>query len=374
MAEKEYAVPEMSWRYHMSKDMEGQDEQYENGFVTSQSVIHEETEEIRRPLADRRERAIDFYEVMDKRNELRNETDEEKKSILNDEIKDIFDHAKKRERVYSVFLKPKKVSVDMQELGVQEANYVDLATKDTDLDQEPIVVIPGISNDIWGGGEFPIELALSTNRRIILITHPESWYGSVTKDFMKAVWKSNNFEPHVHFFKSAINQIVGEDTRFDICGVSAGAIITSEIIKDHEFLPRIGKKNLIVPPGITPAHEGFIKRIIMQKKSFNEQKKKNNLPKLMVTNATSLIKDKEKKKFQKGTFLTMTYKLTKKYNWWKDIETETNVIIARKDAITYGIKHVNEVISNPNLKVHIIDGGHEITGVEPEKAIEKMAF
>lgn len=369
MSEKSYQMPE--WNYGFIPDMEGHNKLYSDGLVTRQSVIHEEVVETRRPLADRRERAIDFYEVMEKREELKNETDREKISALKNEIKDVFSQAKKRERVYSAFLKSKSISVDMGKLGVQKAEYVDLVTQDTDLDQSPIVLIPGISNDTWGGGEFPIELALFTKRRIIMITHPESWYGSVTENFMKAVWKSKKFEPHVQFFKSAINQVVGEETNFDICGVSAGAIISSEVIKDSDFSSRIGKKNLIVPPGITPFYEGFFKRIGMQTKSLDDQKKKNNLPKLMVTNETLLIKDKKKRELQNNTFLGMTFKLAQRYNWWQDLE-EANVIIASRDAVTYGIKHVDKVRSNPNLKVHIIDGGHEIPGVEPEKVIEKM--
>ena len=374
MKEKVCQIPEKKWRHGYTQDMEGYGVLYEKGLVTAQSLIYGENKYVKRPLAERLERAIDYKEVMNKRSELRVEKDGNKALTLREEIRSIFNRAKKRDQIYTTFLQPKSISIDMSELGVQKADYADLITKDTHFDQPPIIFITGISSGIDGVGELPIELVLLTNKRVIVLTHPESWGGTVTKDFVKAVRRSKKFEPHTEFFKLTIKQILEERgiDKFDICGVSAGAVIASEIIKDKEFFEKIGKKNFIVPPGITPVYENIFKRLVMQYKTIKDQKKKNYLPNSIVANIELIRKDKSKIKLQKKTLHTMAWKLGQKYPWWEGLG-EVNVIIAEKDAVTYGIKYIDKVVnSNPKLKVRVISGGHEIVGAEPKKVIEQM--
>lgn len=266
------------------------------------------------------------------------------------------------------------ITVDMGKLGIQKANYVDLSFRGTDLTKPPIVFIPGISNDVNGTGEFALELALSTKRRVIMLTYPESPQGKVTKQFCKAVLKSSHFGAHVEFFKGAIQQVVGNDSNFDICGLSAGSVIVSEISKDKDYAKRIGKINLIVPPGMTGLSPMDVrKRLKMNEEAFSKIEEDGSVGKLMVTNLKFLDRTKEDINVSEWTFRFLALKLMKKYNWWEEMK-EARVIVARNDGVTYGIKNIDVLKNNPNLSLEIIDGGHEVPAVNPEKVIEKMVL
>lgn len=382
MTEKTYENPEKPWRYGFTDDMEGHGKLYKQGSATKQSALpdnNEGCERVKRPLADRVERAEDYWSVVNKKNELENEEingNSERVSILKAEIDSIINTAKKRDKIYSAFLKPKPISVDMGELGIQKAQYVDIKTEFTDPNKDPMVIVMGFGNNLNGLGGFSQRIAMETNQKVIMISQPDSLGGIVTNAFGKAVRKSKNFGPHTEFFKLAIKEILEEKNidKFDICGVSAGAIMVSEIIKDKEFSGRIMKKNLIFPPGITKLTLLDIpKRLKLLKKTMGEQRKKGNLPKLMVTNIETIQKKKEQLKAQKKSFLAITLKLIQKYPWWNGLR-DTNVVIADEDTVTYGIKNIDEVKSNPNLSIHVVSGGHELWGTEPERVIEKMVF
>lgn len=279
------------------------------------------------------------------------------------------------DEIYLRFLEGiEPIYVDMGKLGVQKANYVDLNLKDTDLTRPPIVYIPGISNDVNGTGEFALELALSSKRRVIMFTYPESPQGKVTKQFSKAVLKSKNFEAHVGFFKGAIEQVLGKDSNFDICGLSAGSIMASEISKDKNFAKRIRKINLIVPPGITGLNPFDIKkRLEMNNEALKKMEENGLVGRLMVTNVKFLDRTKEEINIAERTFKFLALKMARKYKWWEGM-SEAKVIVAKGDGVTYGIKNVDKLKNNPNLSLEIIDGGHEVAAVNPIRVIEKMDF
>lgn len=363
--------PEEQWTYHNGKDMRGEGPLYEQGLVTHKSLIRET--KLERPLAERVDRAEFYDEVLDKRKELKRETIGDKIRDLKECIKNIFSKAKKKDKIYTAFLDNKPVSVDMGILGTQKIDYVDINTEYTDNTKNPIFIIMGIGNDSNGNGSFPHELAMETDRRIILLPQPDSYHGKVTGRFMLAELFSRKFGPHTKFFKSVIEQICEkkEIEKFDICGISAGAVITSNLIKDKELTKRIDKKNLVTPPGITPIYENPIKRWKMQNKTMEDQKEKGNQPRAMVVDFEMVQKSWIDRIFQQGTFYAMALKLAGKYQWWKNLE-DTNVIIAREDGLTYGIKHIDKIRKNKKLTVIEIDGGHEVVPMEPKKVIEKM--
>jgi len=378
--------PEKIWTYGYAEDMIGKGPLYEKGLATQKSLISRTKFE--RPLAERVDRAELFHEVIHERKNLRQEKDlekgkrskkflekvEEKIQVIKERIGSIFDKSKKKDKIYAAFLDTKTISTDLGNLGTQKIDYVDIKTEYTDSTKNPMFIIMGVGNDSNGLGVFPHELAMETDRRIIMLPQPDSYHGRVTGRFMLAELFSRKFEPHTKFFKSTIQEICEKENieRFDICGVSAGAVIASDLIKDEELGKKIDKKNLMVPPGITPIYENPIKRMIMQARTIEDQRKKGKLPKTMVTDFTSVQKSWLDRIFQQGTFLIMALKLARRIPWWKDLK-DTNIIIAREDAVTYGIKHIDKIASsNPNLKIKIINGGHERHSVEPGDAIKAL--
>ena len=371
MVEK-YQFPPERWSYGLTDDMLGkQGRLSQRGLLTKPTNLPNSEE--KRPVALRERRAKFCEEVFSLRNDFRN-------GLLNEteykqEANSLISKLEDNDEIYLRFLEGvEPISVDMGELGVQKANYVDLNFKDTDLTKPPIVYIPGISNDVNGTGEFALELALSSKRRIIMFTYPESPQGKVTKQFGKAVFKSSHFEAHVGFFKGAIEKVLGKDNNFDICGVSSGSIMASEISKDKYFAKRIEKINLIVPPGITGLNPFDIKkRIEMNNEALKKMDEDGSVGRLMVTNVKFLDRTKEDIKSAEWAFRFLALKMAQKYEWWKGM-SEARVIVAKDDGVTYGIKNVSKLKDNPNLSLEIIDGGHEVPAVNPEKVIEKMDF
>lgn len=364
-----YELPEKQWRFGFTKDMEDYGDLYEKGSVTRQSLLNGSRQEggVRRPLSDRTERAEDFKKIMKLRSEICPDVVE---------IDGIINRAKEREKIHRAFLKPNPISVDMGELGIQSTIYMHIKTDTTNINKNPIFIYAGVGNGADGLGILPHRIAQETNQEVFMIAQPDSCEGNITDEFAEAVRTSKKFEPHVNFFKLVTQKILEENgfEKFDLCGVSAGAIIASEIIKDKELSQKIEKKNLIVPPGLTKLSLRDIpKRLKMQLDTIREQKKSGNLSKKMVTNIETVAKERRRIKSQKKSFNAMCLKLIQEYPWWRDLE-DTRVIIAKNDAVTFGIKNIAKIKANPKLSMEIIDGGHEIMATEPEKVIEKMVF
>lgn len=367
-----FECPPRPYQYGLREEMSrnGLGKLTELGMATRKSNLPGSDE--MRPVALRVDRADFCKTVTELREDLK--SGELDKETYKTKIAYLQEGLENKDNVYLSFLEGvKPLMVDMGKLGTQRANYIDLSFEGTDLSKPPIVIIPGISNDLNGSGEFPLKLALK-GRRIILITYPESWHGKTTKEFAMAVGKSNNFQPHTDFFKLAINQILGDKTSFDICGLSAGAIMASEITKAKNFSDRIGKINLIVPAGITGINLFDVKkRMEMHQKSMKQQEEDGMLPKLVVTNLEFLERTKKEVKTSEWTFRFLTLKLMKEYKWWQGMK-EARVIMCKDDGITYGIKNVRNLGSNPQLSIEIISGGHETPATNPDKVIEKMVL
>jgi len=363
MGEKDHINSSWSWG---SKSSLIRGVAYDLGLTTKESKIS--GTEIDRPWGLLAERADIYKKIVENWGNK-----EEKIKLLNE--------AKNLDDLFEQFLKNKKpIEVDMGELGKQSSEYVELIPKGADLEKPPIVIVPGISNNVDGVGGFPIVLAFLLNRKVIIVGHPESSYGKVTKKFGEAVEKSDNFGPHMVFFKSAINQIMGEETEIDICGISAGSIIVTELMKNEGFNKKINQANIIAPPGekeVKP--KNVLKRLFMEGKGLVVDKQIQFWPKLIVSDLKPAIKNETDWRAMKDTFKTMGDKLSHRHEWWNNNLVsgkgkKTGVIIFGNDGVTLGIEGVDEIRKNPDLEVTIMDGGHGTAAVESEKVIRKMKF
>jgi hypothetical protein len=295
-----------------------------------------------------------------------------------EKVREILDKANELDSLYIQYtLGKKQVEVDMKETGRQSSSYVILEPKKSDQNKRPIVIIPGISNDLDGLGSFPIKLALSTQRKVVLVAYPESNNGKVTKDFATGVEKSDNFGPHTFFFQSAINKIMGEETEIDICGVSAGSIIATELMKDGDFNKRVNQYNLLVPPGIRKAR--FIKGALREFKSLVLDGGYKRIPQIITTDLKSNWKTEIDYKAGQQTFNALKRKLMQEYPWWKNKlisgkGKKTTVIIAKEDGVTNGIDGIKRLEQNENLDIKTIKGEHGVMSMKAEEVIKMMAI
>ena len=283
-----------------------------------------------------------------------------------DILKDLFDQ----------FINERKeIEIDMGELGKQKSQYCCLTPKNNDLSKPPIVLIPGISNDLDSIGGLPIKLAAS-GRRVIMIGYPESWMGKITKDFRNAVEKSEKFEPHVEFFKSVIENLLGFDNQIDMVGISTGSIIISELMKNKNFNLRINQSNLIIPPGLI--NVGSLD-ISMAKEllALVFSGKIKYMKRARVNNSIKIIKTVEDRKLSDSTYRALECKVRQKYDWQKSnlisgSGKKTEVIVCDQDQVTKAKKGIKELEKNKTLIIHRISGGHLTPGIEAKRVIEKM--
>lgn len=406
MTEKEFRFPELMWSH--TDNAVGRKISEISGKITKETNLIQENGligEIKKPISLRSERADVYKEVKKIKKEedrcfskLEEDTQEsfdeaelseEEKKIKEEENKQsrkesfdkanvFFDKVHELDNLFSQVLYGRKsVEVEIEGLGKQSSEFVELKSKKVDLEKPPIVLVLGISNDLDGVGEFPIKLAMISKRRVFVFTYPESWHGKVTREFGEAVEKSNNFGPHTEFFKSAINQVVGSETEIDICGVSAGSIMVSELTKDKKFNNRTNQINLIVPPGIVGMNtKSLIKGLSREVKSliFN----KNDGRKISILNPEKIRKTDEERANGFNTSANLRNKLSQEYSWWNNEllsgkGRQTKVIICEQDGVTNGVDGLEKVSKNPNLKVFLLKkSSHGTPGSNPERVIEQM--
>jgi hypothetical protein len=332
-------------------------------------------EDLKRPVANRWNRAY----FVNKIHSIREAYKQYKKDGLGymtkeeyeQETKSLVSDIKVMDELFPKFLNgEEKVSVDMGELGVQEAEYVYLTSSRTDFSKRVNVVVPGYSNDRYGGGMLPLTLALYSNAPVLLLTYFEVPRGKMTNETKKAVKKSKDFGPHVEFTEGAINQILGKNSKFDFTGVSAGGVIVAQISKKREMAGRIGNINIVNPPGLAKL-ERIIPRLWIHHKSMAEIKRNGMAARLLVANEKKVTTTKEDLKRFESMKRHWVYCLAHEFNWWEKMG-KARVIIAKDDGITDGFENIYKLESNPNLSVRVVEGGHEVPGTEPEKVIEQM--
>lgn len=329
---------------------------YRAGLITRESNLIG-SESGKRPLAERMDRAEFLKEYL--------KTDDREKK------KEILETASELDKVYVQFLQnQQEISVDIDGLGEQMARYVILEPSKPS-DQPPIILLPGISNDLEGIGELPIKLAVS-GRKVIEIAYPESWHGKVTKEFGDAVKKSDDYQPHTEFFKSAINKIAGENGRIDLWGVSTGSLISSNLLADNNFKQRINDAVLLVPPGEID-HKNF--NISMGREALGTARKFWLSSKLSVSNSKKIDTSDEHRELMLHTFIPLKEKVIHRYPWWnRNLETGTGkktiVIIGEKDHVTEAKKGKKEIESNKTLNLYSIkSGSHGTPSVESDMVI-----
>jgi hypothetical protein len=163
----------------------------------------------------------------------------------------IFAEARARDEIASQYLSQGDVLVNMPGLGEQRARYTLIEPPDSRKSLEngpkpPIFLIPGMSNDIDCVGALTQELPYE-GRNVIVVGFPESFMGSTTEGFAKAVEESKDYSPHVEFYKNAIKALLGEHGDIELWGFSTGSPIIAQILNDAEYQQRVTNAVFIAP-------------------------------------------------------------------------------------------------------------------------------
>lgn len=376
MTEKLYSYPE--WDYGSKKPLlAGDSEKKGSWYNVSRKITRPgEYGGTENSFSVRAEHAEYYKKIVEIRKAIRTENNSENKNNLRNQYKNVVEEMRLFDDLGWQFQNERhSVEVDMGEMGIQSALAVTLIPKNIDPTKRPLVIVPGISSNIEGVGSFPMKVAIKSKQAVTIIGHPESWMGKVTPEFNQAVKNSENFTPHTTFFEKAINQMIGSETTFDLCGISAGCVLTGEITNNDQFNQRIGKINLIAPPGLadmtklTNIGRAFLKGI-------------NDIhydPRYTTSILDSVKETEEQRELKIDTYKAIRGHLSKKYSWWDNPNLYENrkvkVILGKGDGVTLGGVYGPKVLDQDRFDVSLLETGYHGTFArEPEKVIEKMVL
>lgn len=325
----------------------------------------------------------------------RRELAEKIKSTTKEERVAIIEKAHARDELAERFItNQQEVRVDMGELGEQMARFIVLTPPESRKAEEtdskpPIFLISGISNDLESMGSLPQEIAFQ-GRKVITIAYPESWHGDVTDAFGRAVEESSSYEPHTLFFKRAIENIgqnadvkkeLGDYSKIELWGWSAGALMVSEMLTDKDFGQKISDAVIIAPASNLDRKISNLKMpvwltvLVEELQSYASNFK--NSAKLNPNNRTNVEYTKDKRKRMQRTFNALAKKVLRKNNWWEqdmDVSQGGKIVVVsyNNDRMTGTSGVVNEIRKNPKLNLIELSGSHTNPRNDSEVLISKV--
>jgi len=251
----------------------------------------------------------------------------------------------------SQFAKQKDTQIDIPGLGIQSAYGTEINLPDNlktpeQISKSPIFLIPALSGDLYGVEPLMKELAKS-GRRVISLAYPESFLGQTTEEFARSVEESTTYEPHVSYFKQAINKLIGEGSEFELWGYSTGSSIAAEILAEPAFQQRAKNAVLISPVSVVdqskPSFNFGIAREGVKIAKMSHGWKVSDVS-MVLGSKTPLEKDNKTRRKRIYNAL-IGNKVIKKLDIWESARVNNGEIIvvsAGKDEIAKSNKALND--------------------------------
>lgn len=250
------------------------------------------------------------------------------------------EEARLRDEINKQYLNQKDFETDMGVLGKNKSKYVILEPK-IKTDECPVFFIPGISNDIDCVGSLISEIAYQ-GRKVICLAHPESYQGSVSKNFAKRVEESTSYQPHTEFFKRGIKSLVGEN-KFELWGLSLGGGFAQELMLDSEISQKVKKSVLICPSNMATITRSSYNKGLLN--DFYHLLKKDNFHRLPSWSFTH-----GPKPYRNEIMDALGKKAAKPFTDWQKIKNKTLLIIGENDYITNGVNaDFDNILKNRNI-------------------------
>lgn len=293
---------------------------------------------------------------------------------------EIIKEAKFRDEIARQYLNQGEVTVNLPGLGEQTARFVviepprSLVTKETKA-KPAIFLIPGISNDIDSVGSLVQEIAF-LGRKVIVVGFPESYMGKVSSEFVNAVQKSKNYQPHTTFFKTAATKLLGVVDNIELWGFSTGAPITAEILADPEFQKRTTNTVLLSPASSVNQSKlqlnlGIIKEIVRLAKNFGR------LPKYSLTWGRKTPDREEQKQLKQNFYKSLLDKVRRESDFWRIMKVKDTgkivIVSGKRDQMTRSSAAISKFSKNPQAEiVDFPDGSHVTPLVESQKVLTEV--
>jgi len=297
--------------------------------------------------------------------------------------REIFAEAHVRDGIATQYLNQGEVTVTLPGLGEQTARYTRIEAPESRKTPEtstkpPIFLIPGISNDIDCVGALAQELPYS-GRSVVVVGFPDSFMGSVTKEFAQAVEASPDYTPHTEFFKHALDALIREDTPVELWGFSTGSPIVEQILNDPKFQEKVTNAVLISPASVVDQTSkqltlGTIKEIGKLLKRLSA------LGKYTYTSGredTVPPEPEGQRAIKKEVFGSLLTRVRTNLPLWEQARVKEggNIIVVsgKKDEMTKSYLAEDAFTQNPQIHVlHLSEGSHATPLTEPEEVLRKI--
>lgn len=366
---------------------------YANKKITRQGLLPSKQE---RPDAVRVERAKLYQHVMQLRQEKRkileqiqdtSSSADEKEDKTSDthwdtkrKLAPLLLEAKQRDILAKQYLTQRELSVPLPELGLQSSRVIELVLPEKDRDMEsqnlpPIFLIPGISNDVECVGSLAMEVAMK-GRRVIVVGYPESYNGSVTPEFVKAVADHASYGPHVAFYKAALDSLIPNKGEVELWGYSTGCPITAELLTDPDYQSRTKNAVLICPASsVDQSQTSLTLGAIAEAKHFATTKE--TTASLMMTAGSLRPETKTHEWLRTKTFEALSTRVRRAYPFWKSarVQGEKPIIVVNceQDQITKSDQLKDQLREDEHIDLITLPGAYHTTPLlEPANTIQKI--
>ncbi len=265
----------------------------------------------------------------------------------------LFAEGKARQEVLREYLRQQEVEVPTQDGTLMARSAVvhpPEAKRSPETDAlAPIILIPGISNDIGSVGNLVRELALS-GRTVAVIGFPESRLGGISP---------TGIDHHQEFFKKAIAGLRAYhgknfgDTPIELWGFSTGALYAAELLNDADFARTVKDAVLASPACVVEqsmakmAAEGMIEYALTLLRPRTTAR--------TLYNETNRFQpeDPKLKKEKHAVFLKLAERVGKAILPWKTAKVQSGghitVVSGDKDYLTHS-KRVFNLASEDTLR------------------------
>lgn len=334
---------------------------------TRESKIARQGERSERSLDLRAKRAEIYKEVV--------ETTSQTRRV------ELLKEAKARDEIEAQYLSQGEIKVELGGLGEQSARFTMIeppeGNKLSDR-QDPIFLIPGISNDLDSVGSLAKEIAYQ-GREVILVGMPDSQMGYVTKEFAEATKNSQTVEPHSRFFKAAIDELAGKDALVELWGMSAGSMIVAEILNDPFYQERVKNAVLLSPAGTSQQSSrtqnfGVAKEAL---RVFKRPEKGAHYSLTMSRNGDQIQKTDEEKALAQATFNAIREKTLNKFEPYNTMRVadggQITVVSGKKDDMTRSREGDENFTKHPQARlISLSEGVHNTPIIEAPMVVPEI--
>lgn len=340
---------------------------YARGQVTREARFGhtpEQPEGIAYPLFARARRARLHEQILNGRREGRS----------HDDLKEYLDEAHKLDEVLKQYVSQSMLHLPQGELGVNSSKRITLRAADAAPDKPPVFLVPGISGDIETMGNLAVEIAMQ-GREVTVVGYPESYNGSVTKEFAEAVAANLTYAPHASYFADALAHCY-PDGDVELWGYSTGAPIAAEILGEHpDVRERISNAVLVSPASVTDQSElslkiGLARDVGVVTKGSGMVPHMNWTTGLRTAQKTDAPNNSA---IRKIAFDGLLSHISKKSSVWDRMQVrdgaQATFVVGTRDEVVKAQRSLPFLSHLPHAVVRTIDGYHASALAEPREVL-----